>query len=183
MNKKLSIGEAIHLYRKRAGLTQTELAQAAGVSKSTISNYECGITQPKITALLKISTALDIPLSYIVPFISDKDAPARRPQIPVFTAETASLCGGSITGPHEYIIPEKDMQLAPGSVCGIKSEGKIMLFLHVPEYSPGDILLCAPEPDGALFIAQYSGSAFFDTRSGKQLESEPYIIAKYAGDI
>jgi len=46
-------------------LTQRDLAEIAGVSQGTVSNYLAGST-PSAAILLKISTALDIPLEWLI---------------------------------------------------------------------------------------------------------------------
>lgn len=43
----MTFGEKLKYYRKQAGLTQTQLAEAADLSLNTISNYEKGNTYPK----------------------------------------------------------------------------------------------------------------------------------------
>jgi len=47
------------LYRKLAGLSQQDLAEAVGVSKGTISNYETGTRKPDIDMLEKLLGALN----------------------------------------------------------------------------------------------------------------------------
>ena len=40
--------EKLQALRKQKGLTQEELARSIGVSKNAISNYENGVSTPKI---------------------------------------------------------------------------------------------------------------------------------------
>lgn len=47
--------------RKKKNLTQTQLAQIAGVAQSTISDLEDGTNSPRLKTLDKIATALEIP--------------------------------------------------------------------------------------------------------------------------
>lgn len=54
------IGERLRAARRRAGLTQRELAAKAGVSAMSISRYECGRRYPSGRTLLKITRALGI---------------------------------------------------------------------------------------------------------------------------
>lgn len=42
----ISFGQQLHDTRTALGMTQDDLAQAVGVDKQTISNWECGRTQP-----------------------------------------------------------------------------------------------------------------------------------------
>jgi len=52
--KALSAGALLRLARRRAGLSQVELATQAGVTQSVISAYESGQRQPSIPALARL---------------------------------------------------------------------------------------------------------------------------------
>ena len=45
----------IEQFRKRAKITQAELASKLGVTQSAISQWESGATQPEVGKLLKMS--------------------------------------------------------------------------------------------------------------------------------
>jgi Predicted transcriptional regulator with C-terminal CBS domains len=51
---KLTFKETLILLRKRKGLTQSELAEKAGILREMISNYESGKTTPRESTLRKI---------------------------------------------------------------------------------------------------------------------------------
>ena len=53
-------------WRKKKGLTQTELAKMCGWKKSTISDYERGEREPNITKLEKLATALGCRISDLI---------------------------------------------------------------------------------------------------------------------
>lgn len=61
MTDKLGIGSKIRYERKKAGLTQTQLAAKIGVSESRISQYERGMENPRVCTLLKIADAIGVP--------------------------------------------------------------------------------------------------------------------------
>lgn len=64
MGKPGTIGERVAVLRARAGLTQTELAMRAGVSKGAIVKIELGHRpDPGIKTALAIAKALRVPLS------------------------------------------------------------------------------------------------------------------------
>ena len=46
--------------RLRRGLSQVDLAEAIGVSKKSISNWECGVRVPSITQIHQIAKVLDV---------------------------------------------------------------------------------------------------------------------------
>ncbi len=61
---EVSLGRALQAARKRAGLTQQELCQRAGLSYSTLAKIERGaIKAPSIFTIQSIATALDITLA------------------------------------------------------------------------------------------------------------------------
>lgn len=55
----MKIGELIKATRKEKRITQSDLASAIGVERSTIAKYESGISEPSIDTIKKISRALD----------------------------------------------------------------------------------------------------------------------------
>ena len=55
--------ENIKELRRKAGLTQAEFAAAAGVTQSTVSQWESGITFPSTTNLPKIAEILGCTVS------------------------------------------------------------------------------------------------------------------------
>ena len=56
----MSIGENIKKYRKEKGLTQVELAELVGVSKSTLLKYENDKVIPTPATATIISTVLEV---------------------------------------------------------------------------------------------------------------------------
>jgi predicted nucleotidyltransferase/DNA-binding XRE family transcriptional regulator len=68
-----SAGELLREARRRAGLSQTELARRAGVAQSVISAYESGRRQPALPTLLALIKAAGL----------DLHMELRRPQSPL----------------------------------------------------------------------------------------------------
>lgn len=60
-------GINILLSRKRAGLTQSQLANALNVSRSAVSRIETGERRVEFSEMLKIANVLGVPLSVISP--------------------------------------------------------------------------------------------------------------------
>lgn len=58
----MAVGERIKQARKKAGLTQQELANALGVKYQMIGQYENGKRNPKLQTILKIAQALEVGL-------------------------------------------------------------------------------------------------------------------------
>lgn len=57
----MTIGERIKTIRKEKGLSQAKLAEASGLKKITISEYEAGKYKPRTENILKLAEALDVP--------------------------------------------------------------------------------------------------------------------------
>lgn len=62
----LTIGEKIHIFRLRNGMSKKQLAKIIGVSVSTISNYENGVTLPDSKTLSKLSFALNVSMDNLL---------------------------------------------------------------------------------------------------------------------
>ena len=54
----LSLGQRIMHFRKKAGLSQKDLAGAAGISLSALSRYETGKREPTAVAIMNLAKAL-----------------------------------------------------------------------------------------------------------------------------
>lgn len=59
-------GKNIKNARKKAGLTQKELAEASGVAKVTIQQYETGKRQPRLEQLQLIAKALKVRIEVLL---------------------------------------------------------------------------------------------------------------------
>ena len=63
------------VYRKRAGLTKTELAEAANISVTTLSKYEYDeVLSPNIDTLYLLATALGVSINKLILGIEDPKA-------------------------------------------------------------------------------------------------------------
>ncbi len=67
----MGIAENIKLLRKKANLTQKQLAEKAGLSIGTIQGYEQGKYEPKNEALYKLRKALDCNIYEILEKVSN----------------------------------------------------------------------------------------------------------------
>ena len=61
----MDIGHRIKDARLALNMTQEELAKKIGVSKNAISNYENGVSTPKIELLCAIMKHLDVDANYL----------------------------------------------------------------------------------------------------------------------
>ena len=68
------VGQRIRELRQKQGLLQDELARKSGLSSSALSNFEQGRRRTSLDCLKKISRALGISISDLIP-----DSRLRRP--------------------------------------------------------------------------------------------------------
>jgi HTH-type transcriptional regulator/antitoxin HipB len=67
-SQSVAIGEAIRQYRKKAGLTQLQLAELAEVGKTVVFDIEKGKPTVQLDTVLKILSVLNIHLKLETPF-------------------------------------------------------------------------------------------------------------------
>ena len=60
-------GEKIRIARKKAGLSQGELADRLDVTRSLVGQYERGVRNPKPSTIQRIADALGIPFTELLP--------------------------------------------------------------------------------------------------------------------
>ena len=81
MKNKTNLGETLYYFRKKASLSQEELAEKLDVSRQSISKWECGESLPDTENLIALSQLYEISLDELVqytakpsPLILHKDA-------------------------------------------------------------------------------------------------------------
>ena len=60
MDVKSALADNVKSYRNRLGLSQEDLADAAGLHRTYISGIERGIRNPSISIVAKLATALGV---------------------------------------------------------------------------------------------------------------------------
>lgn len=76
---KKKIGRSIFTLRKAARMTQSELAEAAGLGNEYISKIERGLGSPSLETLAKIAQALQEEMKVLFDFkIGPKPTPAKQ---------------------------------------------------------------------------------------------------------
>jgi len=56
----MSFGSTLQDLREEAGLSQSDLAKAAGISTRSLQNWEIDRCQPRLDAILKLAEALKV---------------------------------------------------------------------------------------------------------------------------
>lgn len=62
-----AVGQAVWLCRRKSGVTQTDLAEAAGLDVKTIYHLEKGSRPATIASLASVASALDVSMQQLVP--------------------------------------------------------------------------------------------------------------------
>lgn len=63
----MTTGQLIKDARKKAGMTQAELAQKLGISYVGVSQWENNLRNPKYDTLQRIAAALNVPVQQLIP--------------------------------------------------------------------------------------------------------------------
>ena len=82
MNAVREMGALVRFHRKKAGLTQKQLADFARVGKTVVFDIEKGKTTVRLDTLAKVLSVLNISLevsSPLMPAFTDADAKERKP--------------------------------------------------------------------------------------------------------
>ena len=69
MDPLISFGRVLRQLRKEAGLTQEQLALAAGIERNYVSLIERGINQPALKVIFKLADALDTTPSTVLSLV------------------------------------------------------------------------------------------------------------------
>ena len=62
------LGESIRKHRRKAGLSQEDLAERAKLDLTSVSEIESGLRNPSLKTLHKLALALKIKVSDLIPF-------------------------------------------------------------------------------------------------------------------
>ncbi len=63
---KERLKERLKQARIKCGLTQGELAKALGIGKTTLIDYEKGVSEPRVSTILKISEICNVSLNWLL---------------------------------------------------------------------------------------------------------------------
>ena len=136
-----AVGAQIQQARKRAGLTQAELASQGGVSRVAVSNLERGLHGCRLVVLFRLAAALRVPVSSLVP---------------------TPVCGDSLPFPYENLDPgirEVVRVLRDAGFVTTDSGDGVSKWENPPEWMTED-----PEGCGVLRIPH----VFMVARSGEE---------------
>jgi transcriptional regulator with XRE-family HTH domain len=67
-NLKINFGKTVRTLRKRKGMTQEQLAEAADISVDFLSLVERGVNAPSFATLERLADALGVPVKELFEF-------------------------------------------------------------------------------------------------------------------
>jgi predicted nucleotidyltransferase/DNA-binding XRE family transcriptional regulator len=136
-NPDPTAGRALREARRRAGLTQVELARRAGVTQSVISSYESGRRQPALPTLVALVQATGLELAITI------RAPRNKT--------------GRLTGPVGQIVRQRRRELvttaASHGARHLRVFGSVARGEDRPD-SDVDLLADLPTPLGLLGLGR-----------------------------
>ncbi len=146
-------------YRKKANLTQDDVAEKLGVSKAAVSLWECGKVIPTEDTLYKLSRIYSVPVKDLIdevdtePDWKEVKATPDISETPEFTESAFEVplvatlrCGYNSSGHTVYDIIQKiELPLSykykyGSDIVMIKAIGESMM----PTIRPRDLLICKP---------------------------------------
>ncbi len=149
--RQYHFGEKIHLVRERHKATLKEVALAAGVSESLVSQIERNKVSPSVDTLLSIAEALDIDLEYLF-----RDQKKNNILNIIHSDDTDFLSLDKVLYRHLSSIDERDLKIEalsleikpggekgkieyghPGFEIGIIVEGSCTIFYGTEQYRLG----------------------------------------------
>lgn len=146
--RQYHFGEKIHLVRERRKNTLKEVALAAGVSESLVSQIERNKVSPSVDTLLSIAEVLEIDLEYLF-----RDHKKNKALTIIHSDDTDLLSLDKVTYRHLSSIDEKDIKIEaltlkiepggekgkidyghPGFEIGIITEGSCEILYGTERY-------------------------------------------------
>ena len=85
-----AVGKNVKAARLERQVSLTQLSKAAGLSKGFLSQVETGISNPSLTSLDKIATALGISTLRLISAGSERSVNPLVPSVPVLIGSTHS---------------------------------------------------------------------------------------------
>ncbi|MCL6594246.1 MAG: helix-turn-helix domain-containing protein [Alicyclobacillus sp.] len=118
----MQIGERIATARRKAGWSQAQLAQRAGVSASSIAMYETGRRQPDARIVAKLAAALGVPAAELT---GTPAASAAASAAPHLLTEDPAAESSTDQSPEQAPArsPHRSIPLSPASPADLPTTG------------------------------------------------------------
>lgn len=80
MNNK-NIGKRIREYREKASITQEQLAEAIGMTPTSVSNIERGINYPTLENFIRIANVINVSADLLLSDVIENSADAKSSEL------------------------------------------------------------------------------------------------------
>ncbi|HEY2595878.1 MAG TPA: helix-turn-helix domain-containing protein [Chloroflexota bacterium] len=117
-DENAALGAGIRRERVRQSLTLAQLADRAGLSASALSQIERGVTDPSISSLRRISTALGVPFFQFLAQNESPDPVVRRADRRTIVFPGRALQYQLLTPSPQGTFEVLSLELAPGAASG-----------------------------------------------------------------
>ena len=106
--KQMNFNKTLQQLRKKAGMSQEELAEQLGVSRQTISKWEKGLSVPDAEMLLRLAEGFGVKESLLTALIR------RYSRLRLADTHLLELCAGPNCGKHTQLaaLAEQGLSLA-----------------------------------------------------------------------
>lgn len=170
----MSLQKNIKAFRLKQGLTQAELAAKLGVDRSSVTQWETGVTTPRMKVITKLSTLFNTTPSVL---ISDSSTPTKLPisgstaTLPLRTlgkVHAGVMDDDAVCDDEEVQVPERVVLAYPDAFL-LRVEGNCMDRVipegsHVvvaPHKEPtnGSIVVIRDDTYEAIMRRYYKGSS------------------------
>jgi transcriptional regulator with XRE-family HTH domain len=118
-----ALGTGIRRERVRQSLTLAQLADRAGLSASALSQIERGVTDPSISSLRRISSALGVPFFQFLVHSESPDPVVRRAERRTIVFPGHALQYQLLTPSPQGAFEVLSLELAPGAASGPAATG------------------------------------------------------------
>ena len=135
----MALSEKLYALRKKAGLSQEQLAEQLGVSRQAISKWESGKAVPESDTLVSISSFFHVTLDYLMKE-ADPDEPASEPP-----SAKENAPPGTNTG-REKRIP--GILLCVGGIVCLIAWGLVSIFLPSASSQIGESSMITVDGNG-----------------------------------
>lgn len=130
--KTIPLSERLKTARKLLGLTQSQVAEAAGISKTSQNLYEKGARVPDAVTIASIAKALNVSCDFLLGF---SDVPyANRCDVSCSPVITEAQIRLFFSGEKVVVFTEEQFKKISDVLCGVRRDNH-----GYPEDEDGDI--------------------------------------------
>ncbi|MFW5775060.1 MAG: helix-turn-helix domain-containing protein [Chitinivibrionales bacterium] len=119
------IGQLLKAWREKTGRNQANIASAAGISTSMLSQIERGVVSPSIDTLLEVCTALDLDMGVLFERVSNRRMAHVHHRGERITSTQQGITYEQLVSSYDANYPMEMfmLEVSPGHQTGISGQG------------------------------------------------------------